>query len=65
MPKCPIQSTLKYPINIDRCKNTTYTDAQVNKITQPDHTKSAYQIYMDLRKITKTNTFNLAKSTSN
>ena len=33
-----------------------YTDAQVNKITQLDHTRSAYQIYLDLRKIDKTNT---------
>ena len=40
-----------------------YTDAQVNKITQLDHTRSAHQIYLDLRKINKTNALTLAKST--
>ena len=38
-----------------------YTDAQVNKITQLDHTRSAHQIYLDLRKINKTNALTLAK----
>ena len=33
------------------------------QITQLDHTRSAHQIYLDLRKINKTNTLTLAKST--